>query len=929
MGVVLKGHDRSLDRTIAIKVLAPHLASNGAARQRFSREAKAAAAVLHPNVIAIHSVSNGGELPYLVMPYIRGASLQKRIDTEGPLPLGDILRIGAQIASGLASAHAQGLVHRDIKPANIMLEDGVERVAITDFGLARAVDDSTMTRSGVIAGTPQYMSPEQSRGESIDRPSDLFSLGSVLYTMCTGRPPFRAETSYGVLRRITDNEPRPIREINPDIPDWLCAIIAKLMAKHPQDRCASADEVAELLEECLAHVQQPTTVPLPARIGNLQPEKASQPPSRFRRVALAVAGGLLFIVAAIVITLELNKGTLKIETAEVGIPIRIMKGDDLCKEMIVTARNNTVRITAGQYVVEIVGKHDGLRVESDGVITVTRGETKLVRITQRDRGGGSQQPLGNLPVVGFRLAYFDPAPGLGEYFIPGSDRKVFVELERVAKNDDVASARVIDDPERVPAIEITFNEESAKRLREVTQRHRGKPLAVFVDGRLLSAPTIREGFASQAVITGRFTRAEAERIASGLNARSERERDTKNDKTPLWHEFGVTPAAVSPLTAQVLEWIGLHLQPITKERFREKNVFANYAGGLDVTFVRTGGPAEKAGIHEVDIVVRLLGRPMTSLRDLDSAMREALERIERGDRHYLQFHVLRGGETLQVKVPFPSQSIASEGVQPLQSLQETFPKTADSPDSEQPHELRWDGGITADHAIVRGTQGYTGPNLPGNTPLDRLLVGTYWYLVNFNTVWRIELPAVEENPNLMLPHRPNLTGKNLDVKVTVEAKDDVEFIVIEIHNRAAETIRISEADLQLLLAIQGPSADTRVMSPLWSKIAAGEAIPETKIEPDQTTTLRLKWADWVKYGFWFSRGGEVITEPSFLEVEADKTWVRVTPGRALPVSVTHPDKIVATVDGERIRPAGDRLSIDKSTLPRVSDNLQANLKVRS
>lgn len=141
MGVVLKAHDRSLDRIVAIKVMSPHLASSGSARKRFAREAKAAAAVLHPNVIAIHSVASEDANPYLVMPYVRGASLQKRIDSQGPLPLKDTLRIGAQIAAGLAAAHEQGLVHRDIKPANILLEEGVERVTITDFGLARAVDD--------------------------------------------------------------------------------------------------------------------------------------------------------------------------------------------------------------------------------------------------------------------------------------------------------------------------------------------------------------------------------------------------------------------------------------------------------------------------------------------------------------------------------------------------------------------------------------------------------------------------------------------------------------------------------------------------------------------------------------------------------------------------------------------------------------------
>jgi len=266
MGVVLKAIDKSLDRTVAIKVLAPHLATSGAARKRFAREAKAAAAVLHPNVIAIHSVSNDELLPYLVMPYVRGTSLQKRLDLEGPLPLNEILRIGSQIAAGLAAAHAQGLVHRDIKPANILLEEGVERVTITDFGLARAVDDATITHSGVIAGTPQYMSPEQARGEVVEQRSDLFSLGSVLYAISTGRPPFRAETTYGVMRRITDDEPTAIREINPDIPDWLCAIVARLMSKRASDRYESAAEVTELLEACLAHVQQPAAVPLPASL---------------------------------------------------------------------------------------------------------------------------------------------------------------------------------------------------------------------------------------------------------------------------------------------------------------------------------------------------------------------------------------------------------------------------------------------------------------------------------------------------------------------------------------------------------------------------------------------------------------------------------------------------------------------------------------
>ncbi len=280
MGVVLKALDAALNRYVAIKVLAPHLGSSGAARRRFSREAQAAAAVVHDNVIEIYGVAEYAGLPYLVMPYVRGPSLQRRLDDHGPLGVAEILRVGMQAAAGLAAAHAQGLVHRDVKPANILLADGIERVKLTDFGLARAADDASLTKTGIIAGTPQYMSPEQACGEAVDQRSDLFSLGSVLYATCTGRAPFRAETSYGVLRHITDEEPRPIREINPDIPDWLCWIIAKLMSKEPAQRFHSAQEVAELLEACLSHVQQPTNMPLPAAI----PLPAARTGSRLRRI---------------------------------------------------------------------------------------------------------------------------------------------------------------------------------------------------------------------------------------------------------------------------------------------------------------------------------------------------------------------------------------------------------------------------------------------------------------------------------------------------------------------------------------------------------------------------------------------------------------------------------------------------------------------
>jgi len=266
MGIVLKAFDPALNRNVAIKVLSAPLASCGAARRRFLREARAGAAVVHLHVVSVFSVVETAGLPFLVMEYVPGRSLQDRIDRQGPLSLHEVLRIGMQTAAGLAAAHAQGLVHRDVKPANILLENGVERVKLTDFGLARAAADAGLTQSGLVAGTPNYMAPEQARGESTDHRADLFSLGSTLYAMCTGHPPFRAESAVAVLRRVSDDTPRLVRAINPDVPEWLDAIIARLHAKDPAERFQSAAEVADLLSRCLAHVQEPLTVTLPCEL---------------------------------------------------------------------------------------------------------------------------------------------------------------------------------------------------------------------------------------------------------------------------------------------------------------------------------------------------------------------------------------------------------------------------------------------------------------------------------------------------------------------------------------------------------------------------------------------------------------------------------------------------------------------------------------
>jgi hypothetical protein len=294
-GIVVRAFDETLQRVVAIKLLSPQLASTSPARKRFLREARAAARVRHENVVQIYAVAEQ-PLPYLVMEYIPGQTLQQRLDQTGPLEVPDILRIGSQIARGLAAAHKEGLIHRDIKPANILLESTIEhKVKITDFGLARAADDASLSQSGVVAGTPLYMAPEQAKGEPLDARADLFSLGTVLYTMASGRPPFRAGTALAVLKRVAEDTPRPIRELIPEVPQWLCDLIARLHAKAPAQRIQSAAKVATLLEQHLAHLQQPSLVPQPETVEALRQRQRG-------RLALLAAAALLLVVLGTLLT---------------------------------------------------------------------------------------------------------------------------------------------------------------------------------------------------------------------------------------------------------------------------------------------------------------------------------------------------------------------------------------------------------------------------------------------------------------------------------------------------------------------------------------------------------------------------------------------------------------------------------------------------
>ena len=288
MGVVVKGFDTELHRPVAIKIMLPRWSANGTARQRFAREARAAAAILHPNVIAIHGVDEIDSVPYLVMPYIAGPTLQSLVESTGPLPENEIVRIAKQIASGLAAAHSQGLVHRDIKPGNILVDQHGHRVWIVDFGLVRAEHDASMTQTGWIAGTPNFMSPEQCRGMDVDGRSDLFSLGSVLYFLATGALPFAAEAPMGVLHRIGNEEPQSVRKRNETISATLAELIERLMAKKPEHRFQTAAELERYLEQYITYLHRPGEQRRPPRLKPLRSK---------RRIRGLVAGTVALVVS--------------------------------------------------------------------------------------------------------------------------------------------------------------------------------------------------------------------------------------------------------------------------------------------------------------------------------------------------------------------------------------------------------------------------------------------------------------------------------------------------------------------------------------------------------------------------------------------------------------------------------------------------------
>src|SRR3954449_2963624 len=249
MGVVYRATDQSLERTVALKLIAPELTTNPDFRERFKRESRLAASIEHPNVIPVYDAGETDGLLYLVMRYVEGTDLRALIRSEGPLEPPRAARIVAQVASALAAAHRRGLIHRDVKPANVLIEsEGAnEHAYLTDFGIARDVGGTALTRTGMLVGTMDYIAPERLGDRPGDGRSDIYALGCVLFEALTGRVPFPRDSDV-VKMYAHMNEPVPsVREIRPDVPQALANAAAKAMAKNPDHRYDTADELAATL----------------------------------------------------------------------------------------------------------------------------------------------------------------------------------------------------------------------------------------------------------------------------------------------------------------------------------------------------------------------------------------------------------------------------------------------------------------------------------------------------------------------------------------------------------------------------------------------------------------------------------------------------------------------------------------------------------
>ncbi len=350
MGIVFRAEDTQLNRAVALKVIKPEIAASAEAKERFLREAQAAAAIEHDHIVTIYQVGQQRGVPFIAMQYLKGQSLQQKLAEQNKLDDLEATVIARQVAQGLAAAHKTGLIHRDIKPDNIWMDTATSRAKILDFGLARSRDaEVDLTQSGMLLGTPNYMSPEQAAGETVDHRCDLFSLGSVLYHLVSGQPPFKSDSLPATLLRVTQSNYTPLAEACPELNPQLAKFITRMLAKEIESRPQSASEVVRELEriEHSIHklddqVDQTPTI----NVIKPSPNNRRGRPQNVSSVWL-FGGGAVAAIALALFAMLASGVFVRVETEQGTLVVKVSSDDfeTSVKGKSITVRNTKTKVT--------------------------------------------------------------------------------------------------------------------------------------------------------------------------------------------------------------------------------------------------------------------------------------------------------------------------------------------------------------------------------------------------------------------------------------------------------------------------------------------------------------------------------------------------------------------------------------------------------